>query len=730
MVFEGTKMKVLSVKLENCYGLKKLEIDFSFEKSNANLIYAANGAMKTSFAKTFYALSKEKKPEEKMYNKIPSYEIKVDGVDINSEDILVIKPFDKEFESENISTLLVNSAKKSIYDKILKEILEAKKKLINELNKQSKIKKDDIEAQLTKDLETKDIFSAIEMLQKLNLGNLAYSKIQYQAIFDPKVIELLGNQEVINNIKEYTQKYNELIEQSLLFKKGIFNPTKASSVSSALKKEMFFEANHKVLLDGKAEAIENHLLLEQSFETEKEKILGNGSLQEISKKIISGVAPVKVFQELLESYPEISTDLADIDNLKKIIWCSYYDANKVLFDELLSLFQTNKTQIIQIESEANVEATKWYDAHKIFKDRFHVPFSMEIENHTSAILGTTKPEAVFTFEGENGEKLIFNRGKLDSLDFLSVGERRALYLLYVIFDFLERQSRGKPSLVVIDDIADSFDYKNKYAIIEYLKELSEHNLIRLIILTHNFDFYRTFQSRILVDAQWENSYVAQKNIDGVKLLKGGSKDVASPFELWKKNYHKNAAMLVSMIPFVRNLVEYKEGNACNDYAELTSLLHIKSDTSNFMLSDLEILIKKTVKGEKLDTAIIPNCKVIEHIYKTAEEICNLKSENEICLENKITLSIAIRLKAEEFMLSEVKDKPAMTKNQTFALFDRFVREGDHNDEEFKNRKKVLGQVILMTPESIHLNSFMYEPLMDMSSLHLTKLLTEVKNLFP
>ena len=104
--------------------------------------------------------------------------------------------------------MLSRTAPKSIYDKILKEILEAKKKLINELNKQSKIKKDDIEAQLTKDLETKDIFSAIEMLQKLNLGNLAYSKIQYQAIFDPKVIELLGNQEVINNIKEYTQKYN------------------------------------------------------------------------------------------------------------------------------------------------------------------------------------------------------------------------------------------------------------------------------------------------------------------------------------------------------------------------------------------------------------------------------------------------------------------------------------------------------------------------------------------
>lgn len=721
-------MNVLSVNLENCYGIKKLENTFKFEKSNANLIYAPNGAMKTSFAKTFYALSKGLKPEEKMFNKTPVCEIKIDGVDIHKDDILVIKPFDKEFESENITTLLVNPTKKTVYDKILKEILEAKKKLINELNKQSKIKRDDVESQLTKDLGSEDIFSAIETLQKLNIGNHAYSTIQYQAIFDPKVIELLGNQEVINNIKEYTQKYNELIEQSLLFKKGIFNPTKASSVSSTLKKEMFFEANHKVLLDGKTEAIENHDVLDQSFETEKEKILGNGSLQEISKKIISGVAPVKAFQELLEDFPEISAELSDIDNFKKIVWCSYYDNNKLLFDELLSLFQTNKTQIQQIESEANLEATLWHDAHKVFKDRFHVPFSMDIENHTSAILGTTKPEVVFTFEGENGEKLKFNRGKLDSLDFLSVGERRALYLLYVIFDFLERQSRGKPSLIVIDDIADSFDYKNKYAIIEYLKELSQHSQIRLIVQTHNFDFYRTFQSRILVDAQWENSYVAQKNVDEVKLLKGGSKDVASPFELWKNNYHQNAAMLVSMIPFVRNLVEYKDGSACDDYLKLTSLLHIKSDTNNYMLADLEGLISNTVKGKKLDQQFDPNGKVIDHIYNTANHLCGLPNENEICLENKITLSIAIRLKAEAFMLSIVKDNSAITKNQTFELFDRIEKEGDPNDEDFKKIKKVLGQVILMTPESIHLNSFMYEPLMDMSSSHLIKLYKKVESL--
>ena len=33
----------------------------------------------------------------------------------------------------------------------------------------------------------------------------------------------------------------------------------------------------------------------------------------------------------------------------------------------------------------------------------------------------------------------------------------------------------------------------------------------------------------------------------------------------------------------------------------------------------------------------------------------------------------------------------------------------------------------MTPESIHLNAFMYEPIIDMSDSHLRRLLTKVKS---
>ncbi len=42
--------------------------------------------------------------------------------------------------------------------------------------------------------------------------------------------------------------------------------------------------------------------------------------------------------------------------------------------------------------------------------------------------------------------------------------------------------------------------------------------------------------------------------------------------------------------------------------------------------------------------------------------------------------------------------------------------------------KCLDRVALMTPENIHVNSFMYEPIVDMSDDHLKKLYGDVKKL--
>ena len=97
------------------------------------------------------------------------------------------------------------------------------------------------------------------------------------------------------------------------------------------------------------------------------------------------------------------------------------------------------------------------------------------------------------------------------------------------------------------------------------------------------------------------------------------------------------------------------------------------------------------------------------------------------MENKIVLAIAIRLKAEKFMITKISDDvfwKAIPKNQTFVLYKKFV-------EVFSAELaviKLLEDVNLMTPENIHLNSFMYEPILDMSNEYLKQLYSEVSKL--
>ena len=146
------------------------------------------------------------------------------------------------------------------------------------------------------------------------------------------------------------------------------------------------------------------------------------------------------------------------------------------------------------------------------------------------------------------------------------------------------------------------------------------------------------------------------------------------------------------------------------------------------MSDLVTLINEVILTSDSESAYEQEKLVIDQIYQTADDLCLTASDDEICLENKVTLSIATRLKAEEFMWNYVSDKSPFRGQQTGLLYDRLVNENMPLSGNFIQVKKILSQVILMTPENIHINSFMYEPLMDMSNHHLVHLYEEVKGL--
>ena len=118
--------------------------------------------------------------------------------------------------------------------------------------------------------------------------------------------------------------------------------------------------------------------------------------------------------------------------------------------------------------------------------------------------------------------------------------------------------------------------------------------------------------------------------------------------------------------------------------------------------------------------------VTDLIFEVAEKVCQI-TDDVIELENKIALAIAIRLKTEIFIVSKISDDvfwKSLTSNQTFKLIQRYKKDFP---TEFENID-LFEQVNLMTPENIHLNSFMYEPILDMSNVHLKNLYLKINHL--
>ena len=291
-----------------------------------------------------------------------------------------------------------------------------------------------------------------------------------------------------------------------------------------------------------------------------------------------------------------------------------------------------------------------------------------------------------------------------------------MYLLNILFEIEVRKKTGQEHLIVIDDVADSFDYKNKYAIIQYLMDISEHTHFKQLILTHNFDFYRTVQSRFV---KYGGCFMASKTRTRVTLEKAvGIQNVF--VKDWKLNFFTDPKKKIASIPFMRNLIEYTKSDADEDFVKLTSLLHWMADSDQITVAALDAIYRRLFSSEG---ASVDNTQPVIALIKDEANKCLLAPEG-INFENKVVLSIATRLAAEQFMVGKLKEAASIAtceSNQTSRLLKEY-RLVFPADQEVIG---VLWRVVLMTPENIHLNSFMYEPILDMSDDHLRKLYADV-----
>jgi hypothetical protein len=721
----GVGMNKLNVELENCYGIKKLQTQFDFSQHKAYAIYAANGAMKTSLAQTFKDVADATASKDRIFlDRVCNRKITDEnGLDLPKESVFVIRPYDDGVigHTEKTSTLLVDSKLRKEYEELHIEIDKSKEIFLKALKEQSSSKKE-LEKEISSTFTRSDeeFYRALIRVRDEVLAqkDAPFAGVNYDTIFDEKVLSFLGTKDVKTALESYIKKYNELLAASTYFKKGIFNYYNAATIAKSLADNGFFDAKHTVNLNATEKLeITSQKQLEELIKKEKEGISNDKDLRKKFsdiEKLIQRNVTVRGFEAYLGEHEELLPELANIESFKEKIWKSYFKARFDVYKDLIEKYQAAEKRKKEIEEEASKQRTQWESVIEIFNSRFFVPFKLTAKNRVSVILGQ-EPMLSLAFTFEDGvDRAPVEKDAL--MEALSTGEKRAFYVLNIIFEVEARKKAKQETIFVVDDIADSFDYKNKYAIIQYLKDIAEEPHFKQIILTHNFDFFRTINSRFV---DYSHCLMALKSSNGISLEQAtGIRNVF--VNDWKPNFFTDPKKKIASIPFIRNIIEFTKGEKDPDFAKLTSLLHWNSNSASVTQNELDRIYDSVF----CTTGAGPNgtSLVIDIIQHEAGEC--LKACAGINFENKIVLSIAIRIAAEKFMVGKINDAKfvdSIDSNQTPKLLAKFKElfSGDVGNIE------TIQRVVLMTPENIHLNSFMYEPILDMSDEHLRKLYEDV-----
>jgi hypothetical protein len=280
-------MKKLKVELEHCYGIRKLKAEFDFEQyGDVFVIYAPDGVMKTSLATTFRDLSRGEPSSDRIWPDKPTKRRIEDetGNELTRERVFVIEPYVEKYHSERISTLLVNESLRLKYEKIHEGINEKADALVAELKPMAGLKeriREKLSSAFTND--PGEFYVALGRIEaEVKEGaDTALGDVVYADIFNEKVEALLSDPDFRNKIKDYLEKYDELVSKSTFFKKGVFTHNNAADVAKNLNANGFFRAQHSVYLriDGQKREISTEKELESAIQSEKDRILTDKQLR-------------------------------------------------------------------------------------------------------------------------------------------------------------------------------------------------------------------------------------------------------------------------------------------------------------------------------------------------------------------------------------------------------------------------------------------------------------------
>lgn len=391
---------------------------------------------------------------------------------------------------------------------------------------------------------------------------------------------------------------------------------------------------------------------------------------------------------------------------------------------------------------------------KKFQQRFGMPVWFYI--HEERTEDGAKCKLLCIVETAKGEwESLFSFEEFQEV--ASSGERRAVNFLYFLMQLnacaseqLEGVSNASLDMlrgyVILDDIADMFDSRNRMAMVEFLRSLTVRvPNVRWIFFSHNYDVYRYLSNRLYVAGS--NRFIATKRMEGSKNIVTLSRDYyaggGDPFRNWAKNIN-NKEKFLALIPFVRQLILFTrdEGRSTSDskvnHAKnkeiLTHLLHYfpqdkdEKGTEAITVEEIVGIFKNYIDFDesKIDfrdrtvfDLLLDTCNTIVEPKEEAQGNEKVLRVTEIDLVHKVVLAIGIRLLAEKYMLLKGATADGNF-NRTYALWDSFVRKCRNNNFQMGDAVLKLSCCVAFLPDFIHMNSFHYEPLMDLEGSELAE----------
>ena len=436
-------MSKIKVRLENCYGIGKLEHEFEFTPDCPySVVYAPNGTMKTSFTKTVQAYAQGEAPKDLVYNDRVSTAsfCEEDGTPLSPESVYVVDPENFVSAEKSVSAFLASEELKREYDAVYQELSIALNRFYNsELRAISQSSDCGIELRETFALNSQE--TDLEILERIFDGIdgsvLPEYRFKYNDIFDRagKVREFV--QKHRQSLEEYFREYTNVLTQSAFFKvvnNVVFGTEQADTILKSLKDDSFFKVGHKITLDGGI-TINTYDEFKGKYDGELAQIVNDPAVKKVFDKIDNAIGKnkeLRAFKATIFEHNEYLVDLLDYDAFRRKVWQSYLQRNIDSYRQLIGLYRQRKPTLLDIINRARQEQSTWKHIIDLFNDRFHAPFKVTIENQQNVLINREDAKLKFYYCDDSANAVPVERSS-DTLlgEVLSKGECRAFCLLQI-----------------------------------------------------------------------------------------------------------------------------------------------------------------------------------------------------------------------------------------------------------------------------------------------------------